>query len=75
MIAECAKGCTKLRKSWRNICSIMLNIALTNALNATKDSNNPAILINICERTQMNDHSLVRCAANPSSKLASSNNT
>ena len=53
----------------------MLNIGLTNALNATKDSNSPAIWTNTCEHTQMNDHFLARCAANPSSKLASSNNT
>lgn len=74
-IAECVKGCTRLRRNWRNICLTMLSIAPTNVLSVRKDLNSLAIWINTCEHIQMRGHSPVRCAANPSSKLVSLNST
>ena len=43
LIAECVKGYTKQRKTWKNISLIMLSIGHTNAHSAAKALNNLAI--------------------------------
>lgn len=75
MIVEFVKEYSRPKNFWKSTYETILKTDPTNAHSVPKASSNPATLVSICERTQMNVHFYAMFVVKHSSNHVNSNST